>query len=156
MLPIYVLLTSLYKENERVRDSSLFFLFLSGLQTSELFEMYFPDFDVKISSQCNFVSLPEKLFIVKGTLRTCEQVHFHRLAVPVLWLLLKKNSVHVCSDTSWSDSRCMSMIARAGLFLGFPSAFFSGFVLIVNQLYVTFCGFTSLALLFRRNQDPFH
>lgn len=53
--------TSLYKENKRVRDSSLFFLFLSGLQTSKLFEIYFADFDVKVLSQCNFIKFHSKI-----------------------------------------------------------------------------------------------
>lgn len=47
--------------------------------------------------------------------------------------------MRVCNDTFWSDSCCISMAARVVLLLGFTSATFSSFVLIMNQLHVTFC-----------------
>lgn len=67
--PVYFLLTSLYSKKERVRACfffRIFLLFLLGLQTSKLFEGHFPDFDVKIASQCNCISPPMKLCSIKG------------------------------------------------------------------------------------------
>lgn len=77
-----------------------FFLFLPGLQTSKLFEIYFPDFDVKVHFQCYFITArPQSygqglLIVLQDKYRVIKNILFFNYencsneeaaGVPVLW-----------------------------------------------------------------------